>query len=69
MDAMQATKYVTVAMPVKVSATANDQKLYTKHGVIRDGWILFLKSSNHWGRGGGGRMFFNYLGRRVGGSP
>ena len=49
---MQATKYVTVAMPVKVSATANDQKLYTKHGVIRDGWILFLKSSNHWGRGG-----------------
>ena len=37
MDAMQATKYVTVAMPVKVSATANDQKLYTKHGVIRDG--------------------------------
>ena len=39
MDAMQATKYVTVAMPVKVSATANDQKLYTKHGVIRDGWF------------------------------
>ena len=60
---MQATKYVTVAMPVKVSATANDQKLYTKHGVIRDmgnlrdGWILFLKSSNHWGRGGGVECF------------
>ena len=57
MDAMQATKYVTVAMPVKVSATANDQKLYTKHGVIRDGWILVLKSSNQWGRGGGVECF------------